>query len=148
MLINDRIDIALAIDADGVHLGQTDMPISIARKLLPPGKIIGTSCNNKEHAKKAVEDGVDYIGIGAVWSTQTKKLTNPVVGVRGVGEILDCLEGTQVKAVGIGMFPVSREQDVFLFLESRRNKFQEHLAYTPRNRVVLRAISGRCRGSQ
>ena len=102
MFINDRIDIALAIGADGVHLGQTDMPIAVARHLLPEGSIIGISCNNADHARRAVDEGADYIGIGAVYSTQTKKLTSPIVGVRGVGEILECLKGTSVKAVGIG----------------------------------------------
>lgn len=103
-MINDRIDIALAIEADGVHLGQTDMPISVARKLLPESAIIGISCNNSEHARKAVDEGADYIGIGAVWSTQTKQLTSPVVGVRGVGEILEHINGTSVQAVGIGEY--------------------------------------------
>lgn len=105
IIINDRVDIALAIGADGVHVGQTDMPVSIARSLLPPTSIIGVSCNTVEHVKKAVEEGVDYIGIGPVWTTQTKKLTNPILGVRGVGEMLEALDGTDVKAVAIGMSP-------------------------------------------
>ena len=119
ILINDRIDIALAIGADGVHLGQTDMPISIARKLLPEGSIIGISCNNTEHAKRAVKDGADYIGIGAIYTTQTKRLTNPIVGVRGVGEILECIQGTSVKAVGIGT-RTSVTRDVVLMCSYRR----------------------------
>lgn len=102
LIINDRIDIALAIDADGVHLGQTDMPVCEAQKLLPPGKIIGISCNNVNHVKKAVEDGADYVGIGAVWATNTKQLTSPVLGVRAVGKLLTALDGTSVKSVVIG----------------------------------------------
>ncbi|KAI0645367.1 Hydroxyethylthiazole kinase [Trametes meyenii] len=101
ILINDRIDIALAIGADGVHIGQTDMPVDVARKLLPPNAIIGMTCNTAEHVRKAVQDGVDYVGLGPVWATQTKKVTNPIVGVRGIGELLDILEGTDVKAVAI-----------------------------------------------
>ncbi|RPD78212.1 Hydroxyethylthiazole kinase [Lentinus tigrinus ALCF2SS1-7] len=101
ILINDRIDIALAIEADGVHIGQTDMPVEKARKLLPPNAIIGMTCNSVEHVRKAVQDGVDYVGLGPVWGTQTKKLTSPVVGVRGIGPLLDALEGTDVKAVSI-----------------------------------------------
>lgn len=104
VLINDRIDVALAIGADGVHLGQTDMSVSDAKKLLPRGSIIGVSCNNASDARKAIEDGADYIGIGPVWNTQTKTDLNPIVGVRGVGEILDCLRGTNIKAVAIGLF--------------------------------------------
>ncbi|KAI0745504.1 Hydroxyethylthiazole kinase [Earliella scabrosa] len=101
ILINDRIDIALAVGADGVHIGQTDMPVEIARKLLPSNAIIGMTCNSVEHVKKAVEDGVDYVGLGAVWATQTKKLTSPIVGVRGLGALLDALEESDVKAVAI-----------------------------------------------
>lgn len=102
LIINDRVDIALAVNADGVHLGQTDMPVHIARSLLPPSTIIGVSCNNLEHVQQAIRDGVDYIGIGPVWPTSTKKLTNPVIGVRGVGPLLAALDGTTVKAVAIG----------------------------------------------
>ncbi|KAI0330153.1 Hydroxyethylthiazole kinase [Cubamyces sp. BRFM 1775] len=101
ILINDRIDIALAIGADGVHIGQTDMPVEIARRLLPPNAIIGMTCNTVEHVKKAVQDRVDYVGLGPVWATQTKKVAHPVVGVRGIGELLSALEGSDVKAVAI-----------------------------------------------
>lgn len=102
LLINDRIDVALAAKVDGVHLGQTDMPVEIARELLPPGSIIGLSCNNVDHVKDAVKKQVDYIGIGAVWGTQTKKLTSPIIGVRGVGAMLAELDGTGIKSVAIG----------------------------------------------
>lgn len=102
IIINDRIDIALAINADGVHLGQTDMPVSIARSLLPKGSIIGVSCNTSVHVETAVKNGVDYVGVGAVWGTATKALTSPIIGVRGVGEMLKSLDGCKVKAVAIG----------------------------------------------
>jgi Thiamine monophosphate synthase len=102
LLINDRVDVAIAVNARGVHLGQTDMSVVQARSLLPHGSIIGVSCNNEDHVRTAVRDGADYVGIGAVWGTQTKKLTNPIVGVRNVGAMLDILDGTNVKAVAIG----------------------------------------------
>lgn len=102
LIVNDRLDIALAIKADGVHLGQTDMPVSMARQLLPAGAIIGVSCNNADHVKKAISEGVDYVGIGAVWGTATKKLTSPIIGVRGVGALLRELDNTGLKAVAIG----------------------------------------------
>jgi len=105
ILINDRIDIALAMGADGVHVGQSDMPLSVARKLLPSGTIIGVSCNSPEEANAAVSGGADYIGIGPVWTTQTKADIKTIVGVRGVGEILDRLQGSNVKSVGIGAWP-------------------------------------------
>ncbi|KZT11068.1 Hydroxyethylthiazole kinase [Laetiporus sulphureus 93-53] len=102
ILINDRIDIALGMGADGVHIGQTDMPIAVARSLLPDNAVIGVTCNTVEHVKQAVKDGADYVGIGPAWTTQTKKLTSPVVGVRGLGDMLKALDGTNVKAVSIG----------------------------------------------
>ena len=106
ILINDRIDVALAIGADGIHIGQTDMPVDVARKLLPPNAIIGMTCNTKAHVEQAIKDRVDYVGLGPVWSTQTKNVTSPVVGVQGIGELLELLEsspeGRNVKAVSIG----------------------------------------------
>ncbi|KAI0930341.1 hypothetical protein AcW1_009060 [Taiwanofungus camphoratus] len=101
ILINDRIDIALAMGADGVHLGQTDMPIHVARSLLPPHVIVGVTCNTPAHVKQAVYDRADYVGVGPVWSTQTKKDLKALVGVRGIGEMLEVLDGTDVKAVVI-----------------------------------------------
>lgn len=72
LLINDRIDIALAVDADGVHLGQTDIPADIARKILGEDKIIGISAQTIDRAREAESLGADYIGVGAVFPTKTK----------------------------------------------------------------------------
>jgi thiamine-phosphate diphosphorylase / hydroxyethylthiazole kinase len=102
IIINDRIDIALAVNARGVHLGQSDMPVALAKQLLPSGTLIGVSCNNISQVKKAIEDGADYVGIGAVYGTQTKALTSPILGVRNVGPLLAALHDTRVKAVAIG----------------------------------------------
>jgi thiamine-phosphate pyrophosphorylase len=71
-LVNDRVDLALAVGADGVHLGQTDMPIAVARRLLGPQAIIGRSTTNPEEMRRALEEGADYIGVGPVYSTPTK----------------------------------------------------------------------------
>lgn len=90
--------------ADGVHLGQTDMPVNVARALLPKGTIIGKTCNTPDHVKKAISEGVDYVGIGPVWGTLTKKVSSPVVGPKGIGEMLETLDGSSVKAVAIGDF--------------------------------------------
>lgn len=102
LIINDRVDIALAVEADGVHLGQTDMPIQVARKLLPANSIIGISCNTREEVEIAVSAGADYVGIGPVYATSTKQVTNPLLGPRNLGEILVPLENTDVKSVAIG----------------------------------------------
>lgn len=98
-----RIDIALAMGADGVHVGQSDMPARTARSILPKNSILGVSSNTPTEAATAVADGADYIGIGPIWSTATKKDIKNVLGVRGVGPVLDALEGTAIKSVGIGM---------------------------------------------
>ncbi|KAL8143349.1 hypothetical protein V2J09_016381 [Rumex salicifolius] len=82
-LINDRIDIALACEADGVHIGQSDMPTATARTLLGPDKIIGVSCKTVEQANKAWQDGADYIGCGGVFPTNTKE-NNITVGLDGL----------------------------------------------------------------
>ena len=71
-IINDRIDIAMLVDADGVHIGQSDIDAVSARKLLGDNKIIGVSARNLQEAKIAKENGADYLGIGAMFSTSTK----------------------------------------------------------------------------
>lgn len=72
LIINDKVDVALAIDADGVHVGQSDMPCDVTRKLIGKDKILGVSASTISEAKKAQEDGADYIGTGAVFPTATK----------------------------------------------------------------------------
>ena len=72
LLINDRVDIALAVDADGVHVGQSDIPAKVVRHMIGDGKILGVSASNLEEAVRAENDGADYIGLGAVIPTGTK----------------------------------------------------------------------------
>lgn len=71
-IVNDRVDLALAVDADGVHLGQQDIPIAVARQLLGPQRIIGRSTTNSEEMQQAIQEGADYIGVGPVYETPTK----------------------------------------------------------------------------
>ncbi|NJN74601.1 MAG: thiamine phosphate synthase [Limnothrix sp. RL_2_0] len=71
-LVNDRVDIAVAVDADGVHLGQTDLPVATAREILGAGKIVGRSTTNPEELDKALKEGADYVGVGPVYETPTK----------------------------------------------------------------------------
>lgn len=86
LLINDRIDVALAVDADGVHIGQSDMPYKTARALLGPDKIIGLSVENMEDIRVANELDVDYVGISPVYSTHTKTDTAAPFGLEGLRE--------------------------------------------------------------
>lgn len=75
LIIDDRLDIAMAVDAAGVHLGQEDLPISVARKILGPNKWIGATTKTVQQAKKAEEEGADYLGVGAIYPTTTKVKT-------------------------------------------------------------------------
>ncbi len=86
-IINDRLDIALAIEADGVHLGPKDLPLRYARKLMGEGKIIGASVNYLEEAIKAEQEGADYLGVGPIYFTPTKEDLRPVLGVEGLIKI-------------------------------------------------------------
>jgi len=76
-IINDRIDLALLVDADGVHLGQDDLPLSEARQLLGPDRLLGRSTHRLEHLLEAQQEGADYLGVGPVFATQTKRDRSP-----------------------------------------------------------------------
>ena len=84
LIINDRVDVALASDADGVHIGQSDMPYEDARRLLGPGKIIGLSVENLEDLERANALDVDYVGISPVYGTPTKSDTAEPFGLEGL----------------------------------------------------------------
>ena len=77
-IVNDRVDIARYLRVDGVHLGQDDLPLKIARKILGSSKIIGISTKNIEQAKEAEKHGADYVGIGPIFDTLTKKIEKPI----------------------------------------------------------------------
>lgn len=98
LLINDRVDVALASDADGVHVGQSDMPATVARTLLGPEKIIGVSCKTIEQAQQAWIGGADYIGCGGVYSTNTKA-NNPTIGLDGLKTVCSA---SKLPVVAIG----------------------------------------------
>ncbi len=78
LIINDRIDIALAVHAGGVHIGQSDMPVTVARKLIPSDMLLGVSASSVKEAETAMKDGADYLGIGAMFQTGTKTDANLV----------------------------------------------------------------------
>ena len=99
LIINDRLDIALAVEADGVHLGQSDMPIAMARKIAGDRLIIGISAESAEDALKAEHEGADYIGISPVFATATKTDTAPPLGLEGIRKIRTLVD---IPLVGIG----------------------------------------------
>jgi thiamine-phosphate pyrophosphorylase len=87
-IVNDRIDVAIASEADGVHLGQDDFPAPLARRLLGDDKIIGGSASTIEEARKCLSDGVDYIGFGPVYPTASKDDAGPVSGLHILQQIV------------------------------------------------------------
>ena len=86
-IINDRVDIALAADADGVHLGQEDLPANAAKKLLGKNKILGISVSSVAEAEKAVQSGADYLGLGHIYPTLSKQKSGEPVGPRRITEV-------------------------------------------------------------
>ena len=102
LIINDRVDVALAIDADGVHVGQSDMPCDVTRRLIGEDKILGVSAATIEEAQKAQKDGADYIGTGAVFPTQTKD-DAPSVTKQELKEIVDSIDIPVVAIGGINL---------------------------------------------
>ena len=99
LIINDRVDIAMACGADGVHLGQDDMPIDKARRLLGRSMIIGISVNTLKEAREAERLGADYIGLGPVYATATKDTELPVLGLESIRRIQEKI-GIPIIAIG------------------------------------------------
>lgn len=110
LIINDRVDVALAIDADGVHVGQLDMPCSVTRRLIGEDKILGVSAATIEEAKKAEKDGADYIGTGAVFPTATKD-DAPKITKKDLKEIVDSINIPVVAIGGITLENASQLND-------------------------------------
>ena len=101
LIVNDRIDIAQAIDADGVHVGQSDLPVTVARDLLGPDAVVGCSTSTVEEALEAETAGADYLGIGAVYGTSSKDVAAEEDGV-GPERIAAIAEAVSIPVVGIG----------------------------------------------
>ncbi len=87
LIIDDRVDVALAVDADGVHVGQDDMPAAFARRLIGPGKILGVSAESVKEARTAMAEGADYLGVGAVFPTGSKPDAGEPIGLPGLMQV-------------------------------------------------------------
>lgn len=109
LIINDRVDIALACGADGVHLGQDDMPIGKARELLGSTRIIGVSANTLKEAREAERFGADYIGLGPVYATASKVTDLPVLGPEGIRRMRQKLD---IPIIAIGGIDAGNAADV------------------------------------
>ncbi len=123
-IVNDRVDIAAAADADGVHLGQEDLPIAEARNVLGPGKIIGISTHSTEQARVAEKNGADYIGVGPVFATPTK----PEALAQGLSLVAAISDSVRLPCVAIGGIDESNVRQV---LDAGAQRI-----------AVVRAISG------
>ena len=100
-IVNDRVDLAMALDADGVHLGQEDLPPELARRLLGPDKVIGVSVGNQEEARPEVVVPADYVGVGPIFSTQTKGDAGLTVGSGRITELKPLLNRPIVAIGGV-----------------------------------------------
>ena len=108
-IVDDRVDIAMASGADGVHLGQSDMPLEAARRLMGDDAIIGISVDNVEEAIAAQEGGADYVGVGAVFQTSTKPDAQQGVGL---GAVFEVRQAVDIPVVAIGGINRGNIQDV------------------------------------
>lgn len=108
LVVNDYVDIAAAVDADGVHLGQDDMPLMEARKVLGPRRMIGISTHSREEALRAEEEGADYIGFGPIFDTTTKDAGEP----RGTDPLKEVSSTVKIPVVAIGGISGDSVEDV------------------------------------
>jgi len=99
LIVNDRVDVAVAIDADGVHVGQDDLAAADARKMMGPNKIVGVSAATADEARKAERDGADYIGAGTVFATASKRDAGAPIGTSGLSRIAAAV---RIPTVAIG----------------------------------------------
>ena len=111
LIIDDRIDIMMAVDADGVHVGQSDMPASVARKMIGRGKILGVSAGTLEEAVKAEKDGADYLGVGAMFPTATKTDAD-ITSMETLKEILHTVHIPVVVIGGINQKTIPQFKDL------------------------------------
>ncbi|MDR7483041.1 MAG: thiamine phosphate synthase [Armatimonadota bacterium] len=108
-IVNDRADVAVACEADGVHVGEDDLPVPAARRLLGPGRIVGASAGTLEAAVRAEAEGADYLGVGSVFATGTKADAGEAIGVDALARIV---RAVRVPVVGIGGITVENAAQV------------------------------------
>ncbi|WP_010096581.1 thiamine phosphate synthase [Ornithinibacillus scapharcae] len=140
LIINDRVDVALATDADGVHIGQSDLPLSEVRRLVPPSMIVGVSTSTVEQALAAEHGGADYIGVGAVFPTQSKKnakvlapgklesiiekVSLPVIAIGGItNENIDAVLTLDVTGVAV-VSVINKAEDPYMVAKSLRSALE------------------------
>ncbi|MET1177744.1 thiamine phosphate synthase [Peribacillus simplex] len=98
LIINDRVDIALAVGADGIHIGQDDLPLTVVKQMVPEDMIVGVSVSTLEEAHEAERNGADYIGVGSVFPTKTKQDAT----LMAIGDLEEICRSVSIPAVAIG----------------------------------------------
>lgn len=109
LFVNDRMDVALAIGADGVHVGPDDVPVHALRAVAPPGFLIGCSADEPDLARTLVEEGADYVGCGTVYPTSTKPDAGSAIGLAGLHTVANAVD---VPVVGIGGVNAERAREI------------------------------------
>lgn len=109
LIVNDRVNVALAIEAEGIHVGQKDMSAINVRKLIDKDMILGVSANTVDQARKAEQDGANYIGAGPVYPTPSKKDADPDIGLSGLKRIKDAVS---IPVIAIGGINIENATDV------------------------------------
>ncbi|HEX8275054.1 MAG TPA: thiamine phosphate synthase [Longimicrobiaceae bacterium] len=109
LVVNDRVDVALAAGADGAHVGDDDLPVAAARRIVPPGFLLGRSTETSEQAVQARRDGADYVGVGPVYETASKHDAGPSVGLARVAAVA---QSAGIPAVGIGGIDTANAAEV------------------------------------
>ncbi len=103
LFLNDRVDVALALGADGVHVGPRDIPVAALRGSVPKGFLIGASADDPDVARTLVADGADYIGCGAVYPTRTKTNAGDVIGLEGLERVVRAVRAPVIAIGGISV---------------------------------------------
>lgn len=106
-IVNDRVDVCMAVEADGVHLGRDDMPVETARRILGPLRTIGGTVRGVEHLQQALRAGADYVGLGPVFATTTKQVEHAIVGVDTVREVSEVSPVPVIAIAGIALSNVA-----------------------------------------
>ncbi len=109
LIVNDRIDVALALDADGVHVGQDDIPAGIAREIIGPDRILGVSAATVEQAQQAERAGATYLGVGDIFGTPSKPDAGAPIGLAALAEIV---QAVRLPVLGIGGITVANAASV------------------------------------
>jgi thiamine-phosphate pyrophosphorylase len=111
LFVNDRLDVALAAGADGVHLGPDDVPLEAARRVAPPGFLLGYSTDDPDAARRAEAEGADYLGCGAVWRTSSKVVGDEAIGLDRLDQVS---RAVRIPVVAIGGVTAERARAVAL----------------------------------